>query len=94
MGTLFAHLTPEPRKRPRRSLLFRDVPAADTGDEPPRRLSPRSGRHLRADQNPADPKVIKAFAHIHAARQARRSAQMRAWAALMVVLLNLPPESV
>jgi hypothetical protein len=94
MGTLFAHLTPEPRKRPRRSLLFRGVPAADTGEEPQRRLSSSSGRHLRADRNPAHPKVIKAFRHISAARQARRSAQVRAWNELMEVVLNLPPESV
>ena len=90
MGTLFAHLTPEPRKPPRRSLLFRDVPA-DAGEEAPRRLS---GRRLRTDQKPAHPKVIKAFADISAARLARRSAQVRVWNALMAVVINLPPESV
>lgn len=82
MGTLFAHLTPEPPKRPRRSLLFRHISA----DE--QHLS--SGR-FRADKKPAHPKVIKAFADISAARRARRSAQVRAWNALMAVVINLPP---
>jgi hypothetical protein len=84
MGTLFAHLTPEPPKPPRRSLLFRDVPA-DAGEE---HFS--SGR-LRADKKPAHPNVIKAFADISAAKAARRSAQVRAWNALMAVVINLPP---
>ena len=87
MGTLFAHLPSEPPKRPRRSLLFRDVPA-EAGEEPPGRSS--SGR-LRADKKPAHPHVIKAFADISAARGARRSAQVRAWSALMEVVINLPP---
>ena len=80
---------PPPRKRKRRSfslLFFQDVPAGSPWEE----HQPRHGR-LRADKNPADPKVIKAFRHISAAKAARRSAQLRAWNALMEVVINLPP---
>jgi len=81
MGTLFAHLTPEPPKRPRRSLLFRDVPARLRADRKP--------------AHPAVIKAFADISTAHLPRYrlsaAGRLAEARAWNALIRVVLKLPP---